>query len=312
MIKKKILYIAGYGRSGSTLLDQLLGGLSGFFSTGQLSDIWLSGMIQNSKCSCGYTFDCCDTWKNIISKTFAGTDNINPTDILKLQKHVDKSFFLYWINSVSRLNLKTNKGLSASFFTYVNLVNNLYEAIYSVTGCNVIIDSSKTPSFLYAISNFENFNIYVIHLVRDPRAVAYSWMRNKPFMPPLTTNPTKTSIYSATQWAFTNVQVEMLCKSLPIKYLILRYEDFIRNPDEYLKYIVNFLGKAELMDEISSFHFNKELFLEERHTFSGNINRFKKQIKMQPDDEWKTKMVGLNKTIVEIITRPLMKKYQYH
>ena len=38
--KVKVLFIAGNGRSGSTILDVILGQLEGFFAVGELRRIW--------------------------------------------------------------------------------------------------------------------------------------------------------------------------------------------------------------------------------------------------------------------------------
>ena len=41
-----VLYVAGAGRSGSTLLDNLLGQIPGFFSAGELRYVWERGLID--------------------------------------------------------------------------------------------------------------------------------------------------------------------------------------------------------------------------------------------------------------------------
>ena len=47
--KIKILYITGWGRSGSTILSMLLGQLDGFFLTGEMYQLWQSGFIDNER-----------------------------------------------------------------------------------------------------------------------------------------------------------------------------------------------------------------------------------------------------------------------
>ena len=42
----KILYVAGWGRSGTTLLDNVLGQVEGFVSTGELHNIWQRGLVE--------------------------------------------------------------------------------------------------------------------------------------------------------------------------------------------------------------------------------------------------------------------------
>ena len=65
-LKKKtcsIIYIGGYGRSGSTILDIVLQN-AGAGSLGALSNLptWLK---FDHLCSCGEKFSCCSFWKDI-------------------------------------------------------------------------------------------------------------------------------------------------------------------------------------------------------------------------------------------------------
>src|SRR5438105_15565281 len=57
-----VLFIGGEGRSGSTLLDRMLGQLPGFFSTGELREVWNRGLIENLDCGCGLSFRSCSFW----------------------------------------------------------------------------------------------------------------------------------------------------------------------------------------------------------------------------------------------------------
>ncbi|MBA3432215.1 MAG: hypothetical protein H0U16_12145, partial [Actinobacteria bacterium] len=49
----KVLFIMGWTRSGSTILDNLLGEVEGFFSTGELHYLWRRGLLEGRLCSCG-------------------------------------------------------------------------------------------------------------------------------------------------------------------------------------------------------------------------------------------------------------------
>lgn len=53
-------------------------------------------------------------------------------------------------------------------------VSRLYDAICRVSGFSVLVDSSEWP--LYAVFlNDLGFDVRIIHVVRDSRAVVYSW-----------------------------------------------------------------------------------------------------------------------------------------
>src|SRR5262249_60851100 len=60
---------------------------------------------------------------------------------------------------------------------YRDEVARLYAAIGRVTGAELIVDSSKTPAGAAVLARCENVEPYMLHMVRDPRAVAYSWTR---------------------------------------------------------------------------------------------------------------------------------------
>jgi hypothetical protein len=52
----RVLYIGGWGRSGSTLLDLILGQAPGVFSAGEVREIWQSGLVENRPCGCERPF----------------------------------------------------------------------------------------------------------------------------------------------------------------------------------------------------------------------------------------------------------------
>src|SRR5438067_9142701 len=62
---------------------------------------------------------------------------------------------------------------------YAPLAASLYRAIADVTGAKVVVDSSKRPSDAALLPLLEGVDPYFIHLVRDPRAVAFSWRGQK-------------------------------------------------------------------------------------------------------------------------------------
>ncbi len=49
----QVLYVGGWGRSGSTLLSHLLGRLPGMVSVGELRYVWQAGVEANELCGCG-------------------------------------------------------------------------------------------------------------------------------------------------------------------------------------------------------------------------------------------------------------------
>ena len=63
----KLVYIAGYPRSGSTLLLRLLGAAPGYFAIGELHEVWLRSFIEDQLCGCGRSFSECDFWEQVVA-----------------------------------------------------------------------------------------------------------------------------------------------------------------------------------------------------------------------------------------------------
>ncbi|CAK0744362.1 conserved hypothetical protein [Gammaproteobacteria bacterium] len=62
-----ILYIAGYGRSGSTVLDLKLGKRFGCVSLGEISSLYAdANRYQSARCGCGSGYDECSLWGPLI------------------------------------------------------------------------------------------------------------------------------------------------------------------------------------------------------------------------------------------------------
>ena len=63
----RIIYIVGAGRSGSTVLDTVLGNHPDAVSVGELSNLHRSGWVNNEFCACGEPADGCGFWNEVRS-----------------------------------------------------------------------------------------------------------------------------------------------------------------------------------------------------------------------------------------------------
>src|SRR5690606_27812442 len=63
---KRIVFIAGSWRSGSTLLGDLLGAAQGLHHVGELHHFWGRGLQMNWRCGCGEKFRSCPFWSRVI------------------------------------------------------------------------------------------------------------------------------------------------------------------------------------------------------------------------------------------------------
>jgi hypothetical protein len=79
-----VLFIAGGGRSGSTILHNLLGQIDGFVAVGELRYIWGRAALKNQSCGCGVPFSQCVFWHDVMIKAFGGLDRSMAREMLDL------------------------------------------------------------------------------------------------------------------------------------------------------------------------------------------------------------------------------------
>nr|MBA3584698.1 sulfotransferase [Gemmatimonadota bacterium] len=138
----KVLFIMGVGRSGSTILDNLLGELDGFFSLGEVDKLWLEGLIREGKCGCRAPVEECKLWSAVLSAVFDGTQG--PRDVERIVRWQMETLR---VKNTWRLLRQETDRLSGweSLDAYVRVLNRLYDALARVTGARVLVDSSKRP-----------------------------------------------------------------------------------------------------------------------------------------------------------------------
>jgi hypothetical protein len=209
------------------------------------------------------------------------------------------------------LSARGRRVLSSRLEKYTDCVERLYQAIRESTGSRVIVDSSKVPAYGYVLGMTPGIDLYVVHLVRDPRAAAYSWLREKPQLD--TDKPTHmlrmSTAKSSLLWDAWNASSEALWRGSYGQYMRLRYEDFVEDPQRALKDISDML-----QEDVRGLAFveGRDVELGASHTASGNPNRFQTgTVRLRPDNEWASRMRIRDKTLVTLLTLPLLYKYGY-
>src|SRR6266545_3440385 len=232
----KVLYIAGAGRSGSTLLDGVLGQLDGFFAAGELRYLWERGLQESRLCGCGVAVRDCPTWRAVLASAFG--PGVDANAAARLQRKATRVRCAPAMILSGRLGRRRSGRLGA-------VLGPLYQAIQESTGCRVLVDSSKLPSYGALLEALPGVELYVLHLVRDPRATAWSWLRRKR----LTDTPAPRLMQrqppgkSAAMWMVWNLAAALLWSGGP-RYLRLRYEDLVRRPEAAVRRIAGLVGES--------------------------------------------------------------------
>ena len=300
-----IVFVGGYARTGSTLLDRLLGQIDGFASFGELRHVWDRNFRGNQLCGCRRPFRECPFWTEVVGLAFGGWDGVDPAAVSRDKRRVDS----VW-NVPRMLTGGWTQGYRAAFARYVEVVGALYRAMGEVSGARFLVDSTKDPQHLYVLRQ-AGFDVRVAHLVRDSRAVAFSWRRVKR-RPEITWReqdmPRFPVVRSAMAWDVANLAAEA-SRWIGLPYAIVRYEDLVRDAGGELARLAERLdlGPVDL-----SFVRDGAAVLGTAHTVAGNPMRFAEgTVELQLDVEWATAMPRGQRTVVTSLTWPLLRHYGY-
>lgn len=297
-----VVYIAGAGRSGSTLLNQMLGSSDKAFSVGELHQIWTLGFGENRQCSCGQSFRACDFWNSVMDAAFGGMDKVPLQRILSLQGRLKRVRAIPVVVQPLR-----PAALSRQLEEYGHVLAQLYRGIQKTARRRLLVDSSKQSPYGLLLASRPDIRLRAIHLVRDSRAVAFSWTRvkqrsvgSKDIM------RRRSPLTSARSWSWVNSVIGLLAFKADA-YTRMRYEDLAEDPAKVLASLAQRLDlTAPSPDESNTVE------LPANHMVGGNPVRFTHgSVTIRRDDEWIGAMRSEDKHKVTLLTWPLLLKYGY-
>ena len=304
----RVLYIGGCGRSGSTLLDRMLGELPGFVSTGEVRFIWERGLAENRLCGCGETFRECPFWHSVGEEAFGGWDALDANDMVALDRAVNRHRYLPLLVA-PRLSRSFQNRLER----YVEILGRLYAAIDRVSGGACVVDSTKDPPFAFLLRRVPTLDLRIVHLVRDSRGVAFSWTK-KVRRPEDGDVPRFMHTYHPVdmgcRWVVYNACFHLLGR-LGVPRLMMRYEEVVASPRREIERATALVGET-IGDSGLDFLNGRQVELGVHHTISGNPMRFQRgAIELALDEEWRSRLSPVHRRMVSVFTFPLLLRYGY-
>jgi hypothetical protein len=300
----RILYIAGCGRSGSTLMMRLLAEATHGVAVGELYHLWQHGYEENFICGCGTRFSECPFWVEVNRRMCGGNQQeVDAAEMRRLQRRVHGPQALLPL----RISALRSSGYRAALAEYEQILHKLYNAIAKTAGVSVVIDSSKSPQLARMLGQLSGVEVHVLHLVRDSRASAWSWkrVRDEPALGEGATMHRFPVWRSALEWT-ANHAILLLDRHNSSSYTMCKYEEFVENPHGEL------LRALPWMDAAAQAAPGGEYTLQRSHSVTGNPNRFHSgRIEIAADAEWETAMPLLDRVIVTAISWPLLKWFGY-
>ena len=297
----KVLYISGWGRSGSTILGNLLGQIDGVHHIGEFR-VWDAALLEGRHCGCGSLFADCPFWSRVLEAALGHVDAA-AADRYRRQRLLHTRFR----HVPTMLRPGGADQLRAKLADYLEVLEKLYAEIARVGEIEVIVDSSKFATYGWLLSLIGSIDLRILHLVRDPRAVAYSWTRKKVHGDIGRLMRRHSPGSSALLWSVWNASSELLFRERSLR---VKYEDFIQRPLPVLREILQFIDEAERATDFVRDH--EATLTVPNHTVLGNPNRFAVgTVQLREDREWSSAMGLGSRALVGGITSPLRLRYGY-
>jgi hypothetical protein len=295
----RVLYITGWLRSGSTLLGNLLNELPGVLHVGELHYLWRNGVLRdgtNVTCGCGAALDECDLWSGL-----GAVAGLSLHAARRQTGHQRR--FLRTRHTRRRLaeaagQVATAPGVREA----LDRTADIYRHLAARGGQRLVVDSSKYPAEAAALLGRADLDVRILHMVRDPRATAFSYRTAKDYIDPRT--PAASSGY----WSAFNLASELVGRAAPDRYLLLRHEDLCGDPRAALTRVLRFAG----LPDDPPVDAERRACLGVNHTVTGNPDRLRHGTTViRADERWRSGLPARARAAATLAAVPLLGRYGY-
>lgn len=302
----RILYVAGVPRTGSTVLGELLGSIPGVIFVGELNFFWRR-FARAEVCSCGQPLPDCSFWSMVVREAYGGMADGQAGRLAELERHVLRRQFALTLAPAAWPVPGTSR--AGQMLAERAL---LYRAIGRLTGGSWIVDGGKEPIFGALLARADAGAVATVHLVRDPRGVAYSWQKMIPSDSEPGNMPRKAAAKTAVDWVLQNLLVQLGLQRLSTVYVRVRYEDLVSRPEHVLDQISLATGLANTATATA--HHVASPVAGGRHLVAGNpgVRRAAASgLQLRPDEAWRTRLPLREQRLVTAVCGVLMTAYGY-
>jgi hypothetical protein len=309
----RVLFLGGLGRSGTTLLERMLGQLPGVCPLGEVVHMWQRDLLDDDRCGCGTRFSACAFWQSVGAEAFGGWDGVDAGRILGLQNAVERTRHIPWLASRAPC---CGTGRTAQVGEYAAYYEQVYRAAAAVSGAHTVVDSSKHSALAFCLRHAPGIDLRVIHLVRDSRGVAYSWTKrvHRPEAVDAQEMTRYTPSRSALLWNAHNAAFDLLGRrDVPVRRM--RYEQLVADPRAELRSLARFAGIEQSTVDLPFLRRDGGRYtahLGPTHSAAGNPMRFTVgPVALRRDDAWQQALPAAQRRLVGAITAPLLSAYGY-
>jgi hypothetical protein len=300
----RVLFLGGLGRSGTTLVERLLGELPGVCALGEVVHLWQRDIVDDERCGCGARFSACTFWKRVGERAFGGWSSVDVARVHALRDAVERT------RHIPRL--ATASEPPSDVREYADFYAKVYAAAAEVAGARVVVDSSKHSALAHVLRCAEDVDLRVVHVVRDARGVAYSW--TKTVARPETDGTDEMTRYSpgrsAMLWNAHNAAFGLLARrGVPVRRV--QYEQFLADPRTALRELAQY-AQIPIAESDLRFLGESHADLSVGHSAAGNPMRFTVgRLQLRRDDAWVNALPSGQRRLVGAVCAPMLRAYGY-
>ena len=311
------VYIAGRGRSGSTLLELLLGAHPEIVALGEIEKLSLQFARDGTgtypgRCSCGKPPIECPIWSRVAEeiKRAYGVDLSTDPFAFRVsdvgwEEDYGPRALRHWllykgsrvVRSLAYSAEPLRRRLSFVWPLHRRWVSNrlfVADVVRKASRARCVVDSSKDYLAMREIYDQGSGVVKIIALTRDVRATAWSEFRSGARLES-----------AARAWAKVNARIFRMLEAVPADdWIHIRYEDLCRDVAGTARRICGFLG----YDYVPAMTGDNQA---DRHTIGGNRIRFKPLGAIEEDLSWQANLFPHDLTQIERVAGALARKLGY-
>lgn len=297
----RVIYVAGYGRSGSTLLERILASHPHVRALGEIKDVVDVEVAEYFWDQVGDS----EYWQAVRQEL-----GYTPADFPVLDR-LQKSHESLWSG--------WRRWLLGRRPEYDGHVSRVFQAVRIAAdpATRWVVDSSKTSSVVFfrphLLARLPGWDVRVIHLVRDGRGCLFSVLKGsnkqlektnggEPVSDPPASRPDGAprpngsdsrsphgglfpALRASVGWLLANLSGFLFAATAPHRYLRIRYESLVEDPARALSRIGEFLD-LDLTEQQQRIAQNEPIPAADQ--FSGNRVRKQERLVLKKDTQWLT------------------------
>jgi hypothetical protein len=308
MSELDVVYISGAPRSGTTLLGMMLGQLRDTCDVGELWALWRPAFRNGDLCGCGRPVRECPFWLAVIEAALGPDFESRGAAIGALHRRRLGTL------SAPRVWLHVRgHRRRPEFDRYAEALGQHYRAVAKVSGARIVVDSSKMASDALLASSIPGIRVSVIHLVRDPRGLAWSWRK-------LVRQPgpdgrqlkQQGTIATGARWDAYNVFAEfLLAPRVAGRFRVLRYEDLLADPASTLGQLAEWIGVPSADRPVQGNPPVLTLSWPTHPVWGNPVRTATGVVSLRSDDEWRRRLPPFDRLVTTWATLPFLVKYHY-